>query len=394
MNKRIIVKSGKEKKLLNFYPFIYKDEVKATMGTLENGDLVHIVDEKLNFIAKGYINDNSNIYVRVLTLNKDEIINKEFIYDKIKRAYEKRGKLDSETNSKRIFYSEADGLSGLIVDEFDKYLSIQFRTLGIERFRKEIIDSIIEIVNPKGIFERSDTEYRVKEGIEEKTGIIYGEIPEKVIMEDNGIKFIVDIIEGQKTGFFLDQRESRKFIKKYIDSETIFLDVFSSTGGFSMTALQSGAKKVVAIDKESDALHTAKENYRLNNYSGEFSTLEGDAFQILKDMQNEKMRYDIIILDPPSLIKRKEDRNKGRDLFMSLCDSGFKLLKDEGILGICTCAYHMQLQDLIEVTRMAASENRLKLEVLGVTYQPEDHPWILHMPETLYLKCLWVRITK
>lgn len=394
MKKRVIAKKGKESKIKNFYPFLYKDEISGVMGSYENGEIVEVVDADLNFIAKGYINDNSNIFIRILTTDKNENIDKKFINDKIKKAYEKRKNLENETNCVRIFFSEADGLSGLIVDKFDKYLSVQFRTLGIERFRKEIIESLQEIVKPEGIYERSDTETRTKEGIEEKTGTIFGEIPDKIIMEDNGVKFYVDIINGQKTGFFLDQRDSRKFISNYITKDTVFLDVFSSSGGFSMAALKNGAKKSIAIDKSPEALEMAKLNYELNQFTQSFETIEGDAFEILKNLQNNKERYDVIILDPPSLIKKKEDRTKGRDFFFDLCNDSFKILKSEGILGVCTCAYHVHLQDLIEVTRMAASENGIKLEVLGISYQPSDHPWILHMPETLYLKCLWVRIVK
>lgn len=391
MKTRVMVLRGKEAKLRNFYPSLYKDEVKKIIGNYENGDIVDIIDEESTFVARGYINENSNVLVRVLT-TKEEEIDKSFFKEKIKAAYEKRKHLENETNSVRIFYSEADGLPGLIVDKFDKYLSIQFRTLGIDRYREDIIKSIKEVVKPKGIYERSDIENRGKEGIEEKTGVIYGEIPENIIMEDNGVKFKIDIINGQKTGFFLDQRESRRFIKRYINSKTRFFDVFSSAGGFSMTALSAGAAKVVALDKSPEALELAKENYAINGFGGNFSIMEGDAFQMLKVVAGRGEKFDIVVLDPPSLIKKKEDNRRGRDFFYDLANDGFRVLEKGGILGVCTCAYHISLQDLIEVTRMAASKNGKLLQVLGVSYQPEDHPWILHIPETLYLKCLWVRV--
>ncbi len=388
---RVVVKKGKEGKIRNFYPFVYKDEVKEVAGNFKNGDIVDVVDYEGVFLGRGYINDESNVFVRVMT-TEDRKIDKVFILEKIKNAYEKRRHLEKETNSFRIFYSEADGLSGFIADKFGDYLSIQFRTLGIENFRNDIIDSLKKIIKPKGIYERSDVENREKEGIEEKTGIIYGEIPEKIIMEDNGVKYTVDIANGQKTGFFLDQRESRKFIRKYIDKKTKFLDVFSSSGGFSMAAMKEGAVKVTAVDKSKEALDYANENYSLNGFNSEFKIVEGDAFSILKTISTKNEKYDIIVLDPPALIKNKADNRKGRDFFFSLCNDSFKIIEKNGIIGVCTCAYHISLQDLIEVTRMAASENGKLLEVLGVSYQPEDHPWILHIPETLYLKCLWVRI--
>ncbi len=390
---RIILNSGKEKKIRNFYPNVFKDEVKSIMGTIATGDIVDVCTADMTFVGRGYVTEGTNALVRVLT-TKDEPIDKKFIQKKIKGAYDRRKHLFNETNCVRMFYSEGDGIPGLIIDKFDKYISIQFRNSGVEKFRQEIINAVKKVAKPKGIYERSDVENRTHEGVEQKTGVIYGDIPERIVMEDNGLKYTVDIIDGQKTGFFLDQRDSRKFIRPYINEETRFLDVFSSSGGFSVAALAENAKKVVAIDKNAHALTLCNENYELNNFTNDFSTVEGDAFMLLKAMAARGEKYDIITLDPPSLIKRKTEVRRGRDFFYSLCDESFKMMEVGGILGVITCAYHISLQDLIEVTRMAASNNGMKLQVMGVNYQPEDHPWILHVPETLYLKSLWVRVVE
>jgi 23S rRNA (cytosine1962-C5)-methyltransferase len=388
---RVIVKKGKEKKIQNFYPNVFKDEIKDIMGSVKKGDIVDVCSEDLTFVGRGYVVENTNAFVRVLT-TKEEEIDKKFILKKIKLAYDKRKHLLDETNCVRVIFSEADGLPGLVVDKFDKYLSVQFRNSGIEVFRKEIINALKKVLKPKGIYERSDVENRTHEGVEQKTGIIYGEIPDRIIMEDNGLKYTVDIIDGQKTGFFLDQRTSRKFIRPYLSSETKFLDVFSSTGGFSVAALKEGCQKVVAVDKNPYALKLCMKNYELNEFTNKFEVVEGDAFSILKTLADRGEKYDVITLDPPSLIKKKIDVKRGRDFFYKLCDDSFKMLETGGILGVITCAYHMGLDDLMEVTRMAASKNGKCLEVIGINYQPEDHPWILHVPETLYLKALWVRV--
>ena len=389
---KIIVKKDKEQKILNFYPNVYKDEIKDMIGTVKTGDIVDIITSDMKFLARAYVTEGTSAFARVLT-TKDEKIDKKFIFERIKNAYEKRKHLLEETNSFRAFYSEADYIPGLIIDKFDKYVSIQFRNSGVEVFRQDVIEAVKKYLKPKGIYERSDVENRVIEGVETKTGIIFGEIPERTIMLDNGVKYSIDIVDGQKTGFFLDQRDSRKFIAKYINNQTRFLDVFSSSGGFSMAALKNGAKEVVAMDKDSHALELCYENYKLNEFTADFLTVEGDAFLMLNTLatRNNK-KFDIITLDPPSLIKKKTDIYKGRDFFLDLCDKSFKLLENGGILGVITCAYHISLQDLIEVTRMAASKNNKLLSVIGVNYQPEDHPWILHIPETLYLKALWVRV--
>ncbi|MGL4653226.1 class I SAM-dependent rRNA methyltransferase [Cetobacterium sp.] len=389
---KVILESGKEKKIRNFYPNVFKDEIAETFGKIENGDIVEVCAPDGEIVGRGYVAESTNAYVRVLT-TKDVPVDKTLILDKIKRAYEKRKHILAETNCVRAFYSEADGIPGLIIDKFDKYVSVQFRNSGLEvAFRQEIINAIKKVMKPKGIYERSDVENRTHEGVEQQTGIIYGEIPDRIVMEDNGLKYLVDIVDGQKTGFFLDQRDSRKFIRPYLNENTRFLDVFSSSGGFSVAALKEGCKKVVAIDKEPHALELCKENYELNGFTNEFETAEGDAFLMLKILANRGEKFDVITLDPPSLIKKRIDVPRGRDMFFSLCDESFKLIEDGGIVGVITCAYHMSLQDLIEVTRMAASKNGKLLQVIGINYQPEDHPWILHVPETLYLKALWVRV--
>ena len=388
---KIILISGKEKKIINFYPNVFRDEIKTIIGNVKTGDIVDVCSSDMAFVGRGYVTDSTSAFVRILT-TKDEKIDKNFILEKIRKAYKKREHLFNETNCIRAFFSEGDGIPGLIIDKFDKYVSVQFRNSGVETFRQDIINSIKKVMKPKGIYERSDVENRTLEGVEQKTGIVFGEIPERVIMEDNGLKYSIDIIDGQKTGFFLDQRDSRKFIRKYLTKDTKFLDVFSSSGGFSMAALKENCKKVTAIDKEPHALELCRENYTLNEFTGDFVTMEGDAFLLLKTLVGRGEKFDVITLDPPSLIKRKADIHRGRDFFFDLCDDSFKLLNEGGILGVITCAYHITLQDLIEVTRMAASKNGKLLQVIGINYQPEDHPWILHVPETLYLKALWVKI--
>ena len=388
---QVVLMKDKEKKIRNFYPNVFKDEIKYTIGEIKNGDVVDVVREDMMFVGRGYVTEGTSAFVRVLT-TQDEAIDKDFIYRKIKEAYDKRDFLKAETNCARVFFSEADGIPGLVIDKFEKYISIQFRNSGVETFRQTIINAVKKYMKPKGIYERSDVENRVHEGVEEKTGVIYGEIPAEIVMEDNGLKYTIDIVNGQKTGFFLDQRDSRKFIRPFLNEKTRFLDVFSSSGGFSMAALKENCEKVVAIDKEPHALELCHKNYELNGFTNSFETLEGDAFMLLKTLITRGEKYDVITLDPPSLIKKKTDIKRGRDFFYELCNSSFKLMDKGGILGVITCAYHISLQDLLEVTRMAASNNGKMLQVIGINYQPADHPWILHIPETLYLKALWVKI--
>lgn len=202
---KIVMAKTKEAKIKNFYPNVFKDEVKEIIGNIDNGTVVDIVTSEMEFLARAYVTLGTSAIARVLT-TKDEKIDKDFFYSRIKSAYEKRKHLFAETNSVRVFYSEADLIPGLIIDKFDKYVSVQFRNSGLEVFRQHIINAIKKYLKPKAIYERSDVENRVLEGVETKKDLIFGELADNIIMEDNGIKFNIDIIEGQKTGFFLDQR--------------------------------------------------------------------------------------------------------------------------------------------------------------------------------------------
>ena len=345
---QVILLKGKEKKIENFYPNVFKDEIKSILGEAKTGDIVDVLRDDMKFVGRGYVTEGTSAFVRVLT-TKDEKIDKDFIYNKIKIAYDKRKHLAEETNCTRVFFSEADGIPGLVIDKFEKYISIQFRNSGVEAFRQEIINGVKKYMKPKGIYERSDVENRVHEGVEEKTGIIYGEIPVEIIMEDNGLKYTIDIVNGQKTGFFLDQRDSRKFIRPYLNDKTRFLDVFSSSGGFSMAALKENCAKVTAIDKEPYALELCRRNYEVNGFTGDFETLEGDAFMLLKTLVGRGAKYDVITLDPPSLIKKKIDIRRGREFFFELCDSSFKLLDRGGILGAITYRYGFGAGENLEV---------------------------------------------
>lgn len=194
---KIIIKKEKEQKILNFYPNVYKDEIKDIIGNVKTGDIVDVITNDMKFLARGYVTEGTSAFVRILT-TKDEKIDRKFIFERIKNAYEKRKHLLDETNSVRAFYSEADFIPGLIIDKFDKYVSIQFRNSGVEVFKQDIIEAVKKYLKPKGIYERSDVENRIIEGVETKTGIIFGEIPKRTIMVDNGVKYNIDIVDGQK----------------------------------------------------------------------------------------------------------------------------------------------------------------------------------------------------
>ena len=376
---------NKEKKIINLYPRVFKDEIFEIQGEKIEGEICNVFSNDYQFIGKGFYS-NGNISVKMLS-TEDTEINKSFFKQKIKIASKKRASLN---HSFRLIHAEADGIPGLIIDKYKEYYILQFRNKGVENFKKEIVDSLIELFQPKSIYERSDFESRVEDEIERNVGHLYGDkIPKEIIIDEHGIQYFVNPTEGQKTGFFFDQKDSRKFVRELTKKDSLALDAHTFTGGFALNMSKAGAKKVIAIDKDKESLEVAKRNSELNNIKNiEFvnSTYEN----YMKEYQGEK--FDIIVLDPPSLIKKKSERKKGVNIFKNIVELAKPHIKDEGILGVCSCAYHADLDLLIESTRKAFYADKKLLQFVGMTYQSLDHPWILQIPESLYLKCLWMKI--
>jgi len=382
------LKNGKENKIINGYPWIFSDEIEKITGEKISGEFINVFSKDYRFLGKG-IYSSSNIAIRMLT-TKDEEINYDFFERKIKNAVKRRERYNH--NSYRLIHGEADGIPGLIVDRYNDFLVVQIRNNGIEKNKNYIIDSLKSVINIKGIYERSDFETNTGEEIQRNTGVVYGEEPpEKMIIDEHGIKYYVDIKKGQKTGFFFDQRDSRMFLRKLVKKTDRVLDAYTFTGGFAFNACVAGAKEVVAIDKDSDSIAMAEENKKINNFNNvEFYQDRYENFASKYD----KEKFDIIILDPPSLIKKKTERKKGMEIFKNITEISKPLIKEDGIIGLCSCAYQADIDLLVEAMRRAYFGEGYKHQVLGITYQSDDHPWMIQIPESLYLKCIWVKLSK
>jgi 23S rRNA (cytosine1962-C5)-methyltransferase len=381
------LKKNKEKKIINLYPRVFKDEIQEIQGEKNEGDLCNVFSLDYQFLGKGFFS-NGNISVKILS-TEDEEINKEFFKKKILLASKKRKQLK---DSYRLFHAEADGIPGLIIDKYLDYFVMQIRNKGIENFKEEIINSLVEIFNPKSIYERSDFESSVQDDIERNVGYLYGEdIPEEIIIDEHELKYIVNPVKGQKTGFFFDQRDSRKYVKELTKKDSLALDGYTFTGGFAFNMVKAGAKKVIAIDKDVNSLKIANKNAELNGITN-VDFINATYENYMKDYDGEK--FDIMVLDPPSLIKKKTERKKGVNIFKNIIELAKPHLKDEGIIGLCSCAYHADMDLLIESTRKAYFGEKTLIQFIGMTFQSMDHPWIIQIPESLYLKCLWMKIIK
>mgnify|MGYP000938532112 CR=1 FL=1 len=382
----VFLKSNREIKIKNGYPNVFRDEIKNVEGKEEDGAICNVFSQDYQFLGKGFYS-KSNVAVRMLT-TKDEEIDTAFFITRVKTALRKREAYF--TDSYRLLHAEADQLPGVIADKYGDYLAIQIRNIGMERYKELLITALVEVIKPRGIFERSDFESSQADILTRHVGLLYGELPpDQLIIEEHGIKYKVDIKKGQKTGFFFDQRDSRLWVRKLTPPNALALDAFAYTGGFALNMAKAGAAKVIALDKDQDSVNLGLENAALNKLSNvEFINTYYEDY--LKDYKGPP--FDIIVLDPPALIKKKEDKKKGLTIFQNIVSLARPHLKKEGILGLCSCAFAADLDLLINALRRAYFESEQSLQVLGVTYQSLDHPWNLFIPESLYLKCLWVKV--
>lgn len=388
---QVIVKPDRVKKLRNQYPWLYADEVLEIQGEARAGEIVELRDTRGDFIARAFFNPTSHIAARIITYEANEKINRAFFEKRLQAALARRANAIHNTNALRLVHAEADQLPGLVIDRFGDVLVAQFRNAGVEQSRQEIILALKKIFPAQGAYERSDTQARMEEGLEARVGLLYGDVPNEIEIFEDDIRFGVSPHAGQKTGFYLDQRDNRRLLRTMVNTSCRVLDVYSYSGAFSIHAAKAGAH-ALAVDKDPTALQQLEANARTNNLSERVGARWGDAENVLEQLVQEKRKFTHIILDPPTLAKHKNDVPFAKQLFTRLTTRALNLLESNGTLFLATCAYHISVNDLIEVSRIAASDVARRASVVTVTYQPADHPWILQIPETLYLKTLVLRV--
>lgn len=374
-------------KLKSFFCWVYQNELVAPIDTID-GEVIDVLSHNGEFLGRGYINQKSKISVRILTFTQKEI-DQEFFTSRLSQALAKRKNIINSTDAYRVVHSEADYLPGLIVDWYNGYAAIQINTLGMECFRKEILQGLIEILNPKGIFDKSDLKVRQIEGIETHNGVIYGDVPQEISIAENGISFVVNLYEGQKTGFYLDQRHNRQAVAKYIGKDDKVLDVFCNAGGFGLYALKNGAQ-VRFVDLAPHALAQVAQNITLNGFE-ECEIIKQDAFDFLTLEKMGKNTYDCIVLDPPPFAKTKKEAEGAIKGFKFLLSAALKLLNENGIVAVFSCSHHVAMNDLLELSLEASTKARVPLEVIELLRADEDHPYILNIPNSAYLSGVVLR---
>lgn len=386
---KIILKRGEEKEIQTGNQWIFDNEVEKTEGSYEPGDIVDVHSFKNTFLGRGYINPKSKILVRLLTRNQEEI-NREFFRKRISDAWEYR-KMLGYTQSCRVIFGEADLIPALIVDKFGDYLSIQTLSLGIEKYKDIIVELLDEIIEPKGIYERNDVPLREKEGLEQKKGFIKGPFDTTVEIYENEVKMLVDIENGQKTGYFLDQRENRAALRPFVKNARV-LDTFCHTGGFAMHAAYYGAKEVTAVDISEHAIEYVNKNAALNGLSHSIKGVTANVFDLLKDYQVQGEKFDVVILDPPAFCKTKSALEGAYRGYKEINLRGMKLLKPGGFLITCSCSHYMFPEIFTKMIKEAAKDARKILRLVESRTQSKDHPILFGSDESLYLKCMIVQV--
>lgn len=382
MGYEIYLKKNEEKRIVAGHSWVYANEVARIENKDKNGSLATVFAADGRYIGKGYINHASKILVRIFIRN-DENDTKELYLKRIKAADEYRKKLGYD-NCYRMVFAEADDLPALIVDRYGEVLVIQCLSLGIDMRKSMIVDCLSELFSPKGIYERSDVSVRKKEGLPETKGLLCGEVDDYVEICENGIKMLVDVKNGQKTGYFLDQKENRYAVRRYCSGADEVLDCFCNSGGFSLNAAKT-AKHVTACDISPLALKNVRDNADLNAFKN-IDTLCGDVFEVLRTFRQQKKKFDVVILDPPAFCKSADQIKDAYRGYRDINSTAMKIVASGGFLITCSCSHYMTMPLFEKMLIEAARQSGRTVRSVEVKTQAPDHPSLLCAEETQYLK--------
>jgi 23S rRNA (cytosine1962-C5)-methyltransferase len=391
----IKLKKGKDKAVLQRHPWVFSGALEKINGTPANGDVVKVCNANNDFLAYGYFNDQSRVAVRLLEWDENQIIDEAWYAQKINQAITSRAHLlkSKNTNTYRLIFSEADFLPGLIVDKYDDFLSVQILSTGIEQAKPIIIDLLVKALQPKGVFDRSDATARTHEGITAENGLLWGEAPAAFIaVKENGITYHINIAEGQKSGFYCDQRDNRKFLAEYADGKNV-LDCFSYSGGFGLNAFKNGATSVTSVDSSALAIETLKQNIALNKLGSKNHTaFQSDVNKQLRVFKEEGKKFDIIILDPPKYAPSRSALDRAARAYKDLNRLALLLLERGGLLATFSCSGAVDIATFKQIIAWAALDAGKEVQIIKQFSQPEDHPIRTSFPEGEYLKGLLVRV--
>lgn len=388
--KKIILKAGKEKSLLRRHPWVFSGAISRTENSPALGDTVHILSAEGQFLAQAAYHPQAPMAARVWSWEQNELIDADFIHRKIAQAITFRRQLNLTrlSTGMRIIHGESDGLPGLVVDQYDRVVVMQIGSIGIEHWREVCITSLREELDPVCIYERSDTEVRALESLPERCGVVFGELPSNVTIKEHDLTFQVDIVKGQKTGFYLDQRDNRAAVG-ILAADKDVLNCFCYSGGFTVYAKQSGARSVFSIDSSQSALTLAMQNVDLNGFATDTNEwLCADVFQALRKLRDQQRSFDLIILDPPKFAPTASFAEKAARGYKDINLLGLKLLRPGGILASYSCSSGIGSDLFQKIMAGAALDAGVMAHIVAYQHAAADHPVLLNFPEGAYLKGL------
>lgn len=382
VEKQIILKKHEEARILSGHQWVFSNEIARIEGSPQAGDIIEVRRSDHYYLGLGFFNPHSLIAVRFLTSQEEEISHA-FFERRITDAYKLRTRLFPQSESFRVVNGESDFLPGLVVDKYNEYLSVQTLSFGMDQRLDAICDVLESLFHPKAIVERNDTPLRTLEHLEEKKGTLRG-VAEHTIVTENGAKFNVDLLKGQKTGFFLDQRENRKTVRSYAMSASV-LDCFCNEGGFSINAALGGASHVLGIDISETAIERSRVNSVINQI-GNAEYRQADVFELLKEYSAQHKQFDIVILDPPSFTRSRKNVKSALRGYKTINGLALTMVKDGGLLLTASCSHHITEDSFLTVVEESAKKSGRRLRLLEQSGASPDHPVLVSMPETRYLK--------
>lgn len=385
----VTLKKGEGRTLKAGGAWVYDNEIDTILGSFENGDIVTVHDFDGYFMGYGFINTNSKITVRIMSRHKEHPVTEEFLRERVRTAWEYRKQV-IDTSSCRIIFGEADWLPGLVVDKFSDVLVVESLALGIDRLKPLILDALVDILKEdgitiRGIYERSDAKIREQEGLPRYKGFVGKPFDTKVEIVENGVKYIVDVQDGQKTGFFLDQKNNRAAIQKLCKNKKV-LDCFTHTGSFALNAGIAGAISVLGVDASELGVRQAQENARLNHLEDRVTFQCADVFDLLPSLEEQGETFDVVILDPPAFTKSRQATKNAVKGYREINLRGLKLVKDGGFLATCSCSHFMDPELFAKTIREAARGAHKRLRQVEFHTQAPDHPILWAAEESYYLK--------
>jgi 23S rRNA (cytosine1962-C5)-methyltransferase len=387
---KVVLKKKISNRVENGHPWIFANEVNTIDGAPEGGDIVDVLTYDKKFIGRGYINPKSQIIVRLLTRKKNEEINEAFFYERLSQAWAYKSRLGYRENC-RLVFGEADFLPALIVDKFNDYFVIQTLALGIDIWKPALVAALEKLFQPKGIYERNDVPVRELEGLPQQKGFLSAPFDTNITINENGLKFYVDIENGQKTGYFLDQQDNRRAIRHIVQGADV-LGAFTYTGTFEIHAAHYGAKSVLGIDISANAVEQANRNAALNGLEKTVRFEALNAFDVLKQWGKEDKQWDVVMLDPPAFTKSRENIQKAITGYKEINLRGMKLIKPGGFLVTSSCTNLVSPELFLQTIDMAAKDARRKLRQVVWQAQSADHPILRGIDNTHYLKFLIVQV--